>query len=131
MAKKKPEEEPITKMDIEILKSIINFLSRLPPESYLSVILTIAWSKTHEGPINQNDLLLGSLGGFTLPSALQGSTVANTWAIAYLGGLGFNFIDQDIAQWVEDHPAGDTLLDILSPAWALGSWWAESQNEEP
>lgn len=75
------------------LRKIIDLATRIPSEIYFSIFLAYAWSKTHDGSLNMGDLMLGTLGGFTLAPALQGNIVANAWAIAYLAGLGWNFAD--------------------------------------
>jgi len=112
--KTEPMDEPNEEMnDKDFVKYLLEAMRSIPNEMYLSLILSVAWSKTHEGGLNTGDMLLGGIGGFTLPSALKGDLVANSWAIAYLGALGLNFIDQDIGDWWEKNKK------FVSPVWSF------------
>lgn len=77
----------------EQLRSILDIATRLPPEIYLSAFLIAAWSMTHKGLPNIGDVMLGTIGGFTLMPAMRGGTAANIWATSYLGALGYNAFD--------------------------------------
>lgn len=129
-SKKKTAEPDIEEMagrlddemtDKEFITTLIDIAKVVPTEVYLSIILTYAWCKTHKGMINKNDVLAGSLGGFTLPSAFKGGWVSNMWAVGYLGTLGYNYVDtmidgddieQDIYAWLAAFP------DYIVSTWA-------------
>ena len=67
-----------------------------------------------------NDIILGLIGGFTLPSALQGGWISGGWAAGYLTAIGINFADGDsIASWCKD-------VQVPGP-----KQWAEKVPEAP
>lgn len=116
--KSKKDQDLDDDFNFEIVENILDAASKMPKEIYLSLILSYCWSLTHKGRMNEGDLVLGSIGGFTLPSALQGGETANLWAVGYLSGLGFNFIDvklDDVVDQVQSEsvqvqgPAGDFI----------------------
>jgi hypothetical protein len=93
-AKKKDEEE--LEAFQKFVKGFGDVLKSAPKEVWFSIILSWIWARTHGKHIpNSGDIILGTVGGFTLPSAMEGGWISNGWAAGYLSALALNFADDD------------------------------------
>lgn len=89
--------------DGEWINNMLALAGSMPPEVWLSVVLSYAWSCTHDGKITKDDIVLGTIGGFTLPSALKGNEIANLWATGYLACLGLNTdVMENLGRYVKE-----------------------------
>ncbi len=67
----------------------------------LSGLFTYAWWQAYGKDFSKNDLLLGITYGFTIPPALKGGVLANTYALGALAILGVGFIPDEIWDTIE------------------------------
>lgn len=68
----------------------------------LSGVFTYAWYKAYGGKTpTLQDLMLGIYYGFTIPPALEGGVVANSYAVAALGYLGVGLAAPNIQSDLE------------------------------
>lgn len=118
----KPKRKRRTKAEIEQeeleeeeqyrkwVQTFADLLKGVPKELWFGMFLSWLWAQTHGSHIpNKGDLVLGLLGGFTLPHALRAGTLSagSIWAAAYLTSLGYNYFDDIIGDIEVDVDATD------------------------
>jgi len=62
----------------------------------LSGLFTYAWWKAYGDEFKVSDIALGFAYGFSIPDALRGGIIANTYALGALAVLGVGFIPGDV-----------------------------------
>ena len=105
------DEDELPSFAKEILGDVDNaeiyaLLRSLPyKEMILSLVMAYAWKKAYgdSGGWKIDDIMLGILYGFTLPSALSGSEVGAAFAVGELQVLLAGFIPENIRSSVLDY----------------------------
>lgn len=106
MAKKNKEYDPNDTTtwsdehwDKYIVDQVLSIAKNLPYDKIvLCSIFTYAWWKAYgEGDRpTKGDVMLGVMYGLTIPPALQGGTVANSYAVSLLSALGVGLVKDDL-----------------------------------
>jgi len=97
------------------LETLADLLKAVPPEMYFGVFLSFLWAQTHGKTIpNKGDLILGMLGGFTVPPGLRAGalSIGGVWSGTYLAALGYNYFDDQI----DSGKVADLLLYATGPS---------------
>lgn len=129
----KPDDDPADWSDERWAKYFLDrsfsIAERLPWDKILTSILFYylwrkAYGKSSSFEEKKHDLALGFLYGFTVPEALKGGLLANTYALGLLGALGAGFIPNDVldefAEGLKDVGAGIPGFAGISQAYGSG-----------
>ena len=81
----------------------------------MSGLFTLAWWKAYGDDFQMNDLYLGIAYGFTVPDALRGGVLANSYALGALSILGVGFLPDEILDWLKDK-AGEAGEQVVKGA---------------
>lgn len=117
---------------------LIGIMEAMPmKETILSILFIYAWKRAYGPKFTGGDIALGIAYGFTIPDALRGGTLANSYALGALGVLGVGFIPTEIWDRLGAIPGAvvDKIkesADLPKPDWKLDQsdkeiikpdWW--------
>lgn len=103
--KKKPTKREKDAEDLEAFALIVDKLTALGQVSekiWGTALFTFAWWKAYgSGPLpTTQDVILGALYAFTVPEALRGGILANSYALGVLAALGVGFIPDEVWDYI-------------------------------
>jgi len=83
------------------VEQYIGILEALPlKETILSLLFIYAWKEAYGKEFKATDIILGITYGFTIPDALRGGALANTYALGALAVLGIGFVPDEIVDFL-------------------------------